>query len=360
LGTSGGDYAISAQVTLSPSDIQAEKQNNARSHSTGAVTIDTDVFYIEQGREKMRSTRYDDNLQAQTSQVVSTIAEHLLYKRVKRITLNQTPQTIVYGLRDDLATGGTLVAFTYSGEGVGAWFEYSSKGSIIDICSAYSIKDGRDEDELWALITYNGTDRYIEKMPYPARLKTVQKTETDQTLMDQGIILMDGWTTGTISVNDNNVISGLTAYDGLTVGCIVDDAWAGEYTVKENTIILESADIEDKYDGTYAIGLVYTAKAKTFEPTNGNQAGTALGTKRRWNKLYCRVLDSALPIINGTLPPDRTPETEMGVPEIIREGLQDLIIRNVGWDKGEITIEQDRPYPTHVLGVYGQFKVNNS
>ena len=52
IGTSGGDYSFSGEVTLTPSDVHAQKQNNARSNASKAVTVNTDVFYIEQGKEK--------------------------------------------------------------------------------------------------------------------------------------------------------------------------------------------------------------------------------------------------------------------------------------------------------------------
>jgi hypothetical protein len=99
----------------------------------------------------------------------------------------------------------------------------------------------------------------------------------------------------------------------------------------------------------------------TFEVAQGNnyQRGTGLGTVRKWAKLYVRLLDSALPIINGTLPPDRTPEMQMGIAEIVRMGLNDEIIRTSGWGDGSVTILQNRPYPTQILGLFGEFQLGN-
>ena len=75
--------------------------------------------------------------------------------------------------------------------------------------------------------------------------------------------------------------------------------------------------------------------------------------------MYVRLLDSALPIIQGQLPADRTPATPMDIAETIREGLQDVIIHDDGFDDGSITIRQDRPYPTHILGLYGEIGIGN-
>lgn len=358
LGTSSGDYTIQAQVTLSPSDVDPEKQNSARSHGTAPVTINTDVFYIEQGKEKIRSTGYSDDLNSQTSKDISLIAEHLLNSRVKRLALMKSPEVLIFGLRED----GSLVVIAYSHEmGTGSWFEFESQGTIIDVCGAYSTIN--DEDELWCIITYDGgVTRFLQKMPYPKRVFTVAEEPTDPHLVDQDMVLMDGWLTGSLTVGENNIITGLDQYEGLLVAAMVNDAYAGEYTVNDGAIILDEPPDDDvpNYSGTWAVGFRYEGLAKTFEEIRGNPKGTAHGTKRRWNWLRLKTLNSALPIINGQLPPDRTPATVMGVAEIIRDGLDDVGINVLGWEDGSITILQDRPYPTQVLGFYGEFGIGNA
>lgn len=372
IGTSSGDYAISSEVTLTPSDIKAEKQNNARSHESDAVVVNTDIFYIEKGKEKIRSTGYVRDLQSQSSIDISVAAENLMRPRGKRIELMQTPEVVMFTLRED----GSLTCISYVPEqDVGAWYEFVSQGHIEDIAVLYSnrLVDPLDpfgpkiaEDELWAVITYDGgLSHYIERMPYPNRDLTARLIEDKEdtggaTLIDQGIVCLDGWVIGQINAGDNNIIQGLDQFNGHTVAVLVDDAWAGEYEVVNGTIILDAPEIEENWVGATAIGFIYNGQVKTYEVNKGNQRGEAFGTMRRWNKLYVRLLDSALPVVNGTLPPDRTPETLMDIPEIIRQGLQDVIIRGAGWGDGSVTILQDRPYPTHVLGMFGEFNSNNA
>jgi hypothetical protein len=358
LGTSSGDYALQAQIVLTPSDVQAVKQNAARSHGASPVTINTDVFYIEQGKSKLRSTGYSDDLNSQTSKDISLIAEHLLNSRCKRLALMQTPEVLVFGLRED----GSLVVISYSHElGTGAWFEFESEGKIIDMTTAYSTTT--DEDELWAIITYDdGVTRFLQKMPYPKRVFTVAEYPADPHLVDQGLVCLDGWLTGTIATGDNNIITGLDQYEQLRVTATVDDAYAGEYVVVDGAIVLDEPPDDDvpNYSGTWAVGLGYQGLAETFEEVRGNPKGSGLGTKRRWNWLRLKTLNSALPKINGQLPEDRTPSTVMGTAEIIRPGLDDVGVTNLGWADGSITILQDRPYPTQILGFYGEFGVGSA
>jgi len=374
IGTSGGDYNLTAQVTLSPSDIQALKQNNARSHGSKAVTINTDIFYIEQGKEKVRATGYIRDVQAQSSKDVSLIAEHLLDARAKRIVLMQTPEVVVFILRDD----GSLACISYSHEQQNAaWYEFETQGEITDIAVCYTSSTGytppaydptdvlntmnTDEDELWVTVTYDGgTTHYIEKMPYPKRVFKAAVEPGDSFLVDQHLVNMDGWIRGTMTTGDSNVISGLGQFEGLTVACMVEDAWTGEYEVKEGIIILDAADIEDSYSGTYSVGFRYTATARTFEMAVGNNKGSALFTRRRWNRIFVKTINSALPTINGKLPPDRDPAVLMGISDIIKTGLQDVEIRDVGWGDGSLLIEQPYPYPTEILGIGGEYSSNNA
>ena len=358
IGTSSGDYALQSDITLTPSNVQATRQNSARSHGTNGVSVNTDIFYIQQGREKMRMTSYNDNIQSQTSQDISLVAQNLLETRVKRLCLMETPEVLIFGLRAD----GTLICISYSPEQLtAAWSELTCAGTVIDICGGYNAFTS--EDELWAVVTYdNGASRWIEKMPYPARVKTIRVDPADDALVDQNIVCLDGWITGTIASGDNNIITGLEQFNGLVVTAMVDDAYVGQYTVVTGAIQLDAPPPGDvpTYSGTYSVGFEYTAPAKTFEAVSGNPKGVGFGTKRRWAKLTVRLLDSALPKINGQLPYDRHPVTEMSVAEIIREGKQDLEITNTEWGDGSITILQDRPYPTHILGFFGRLEVEDA
>jgi len=170
---------------------------------------------------------------------------------------------------------------------------------------------------------------------------------------------MDSWISGTAV---DNVITGLAHLEGQVVAALVDDAWTGTYTVAGGQITLDDTNISgsEPYNGLSAVGLLYLGTLETLEHAAGNQRGTGHGTVRKWNKLFVRTLDSSLPIVNGSLPPDRTPATQMNIAETVRMGLVDHVMRQLGWGDGSILIEQDRPYPTQVIGVFGEFNSNNS
>jgi hypothetical protein len=356
VGTSAGDWRISAEVTIGPNDISASKQNYSRSDNSHPVAIDSSVIYIEQGQTKVRKTEYVRNSISFNSIDISIIAEHLFQIGVKRIVIMRTPEVLIVALRND----GTLVTLTY-GADIGAWTEITSQGHIIDICAYYSTVT--NEDVLYVNISYDyvveGPNFFnLEVMPYPSRgmLPLTSGFFPTPSLTEQGIICLDSWVRVTVV---DNVISGVGFLGPVAV--LVEDAWAGVYSVVNGTITLEDVNISvtEPYNGPAVVGYQYTGTMKTFEVAQGNALGTGLGTSRRWSRLFIRLLDSALPIVNGTLPPDRTPETFMNIAETLRVGLQDVDIRGAGWGDGSIEVVQDRPYPTQVIGLFGEFKLNN-
>lgn len=340
LGTSSGDWEISAQVALGPTDIQASKQNGARSYLTRPESVDTGIFYIEQGRTKVRATEYQRGKLGFSSTDVSTLAENLFHPGVKRMALMHIPQVVMAFVTND----GDLLMLSYAREqGVAAWTRLQTEGTIIDVCSYFST--ATNQDSFVCGVLRNG-HYFIEQMPYPHQLFTEDLTANQH-------VYMDSWERGTIV--DTNLVPVSSRLEGAILTVTIDDAYIGEFTVSNSEIVLPENE-----SGEYAVGYAYSAYAKTFEMMNTNPRGTSLGTARRWNKMYVKVLDSALPIINGQLPEDRSPSVPMGTPETVREGIQDLRISLLGYDDGAVEIEQNRPYPTHVLGLFGELGTHNS
>lgn len=372
VGTSAGDWRIGAAITLGPADIQANKQNYARSHQAVPVVIDNEVFYIEQGMNKVRMTTYQRQQLGFVSRDISVDSESLFHEGVKKIVILRTPEVVMFLLRND----GALVMMNYGvDEGdyrdrmSAVYSEVISQGYVHDIAAYYSTVS--NQDELYATMSYDYSEEgpnqyYLERMPYPSRTME-EYTYTDgplptlsTPLTEQGVICLDSWITATCT---NNLIEGLDHLANKEVGILVDDAWTGIYTVAaDGTVLLADPGITvtDPYNGIAAVGYTYTGTLKTFEVATGYDRGTGLGTKRKWNKLYARLLDSSLPTINGILPDDRTPEMQMGIAEILRMGLQDVHIRSAGWNDGSITIVQDRPYPTHIVGLFGEYNAEQS
>jgi hypothetical protein len=338
LGTSSGDWRIGAEVTITPTDIQANKQNKARSELAMATHIDTEIFYIEQGQRKLRVTQYVRNLTSFSSTDASVLAESLVSDSgIKRVTTSFLPEIMLSLVREN----GQPLFMTYSKEmGMMAYTEVVTDGFVNDVAAYYSLYNTQDYT-FWA--TERNGSYAIERMRYPCG-------KVCSPLTTNNVVHMDGWLSGTVAGLD---ITGLETLNGKSVGVVIDDAWQiKEYTVANGKITLP----KDFTGASYAVGLLYEGYLETFENPDNFQ-GTGLGTDRRWVDLYTRLYNSALPRVYGKRAPDRTPSSLMGESENVRPGLQDIRQNVSGFGSGSIKVVQDRPYPTQVLAFFGTYQV---
>lgn len=352
VGTSAGDFRAGAEVAIGPADVQLTKQNSARSFKTRAVSTHNTAFYVEQGRTKIRATVYGRQRNAWTSEDVSLAAEHLFRQKVRRIVLMETPEELAFVLRDD----GNLVVMhrTDSQNGnVIAWTEIVSRDNhfITDIAVNYSLDDEEDELVAYVFDPDSGVGT-IERMPYPHRVFEFLPDGVTGPLADNGIVLLDSWRAPAQDADGNLDVAPLSG----TVTVLENDNYLGEFVVNPQGLV----NVGRVLTGTITVGYGYRALVEPFEKAEGNPRGVGYGTKRRWNRLYVRILDSALPLINGRRPSDRSTATAMGNGELLRQGIQDLRDTGEGYANGIYRLEQDRPYPTHILGIYGEYQVDNA
>jgi hypothetical protein len=355
LGTSSGEWVISADVTITSSDIQAIRQNASRSHLAKPVQIDTEIFYIEQGNRKIRSSRYVRERGSFVSQNISLAAEHLVATHgVKRLAIQHVPEVMMVGVTGD----GQYISMTYEVMGqqtvAQAFTEHTTDGEIYDVAAYFSIYQNRDST--YFAVNRNG-NWLLERMRYPSSKEQLP-------LGENGIVLMDSWVNGDlIEINGEMVATGLDHMNGKVVHVLVNDAWVVESVTVDNGKIILPSD----YTGKFAIGLPYMqtedgdyayGELETFE-IDDNYRSTGMGTKRRWNSLTTRLLNSSLPKIYNRRDRDRTPVTPMGTHESVCEGIQDVEQNVQGYTDGSIHVIQDRPYPTHIIAFFGEYQVED-
>lgn len=339
VGTSAGEWTINAEVTITPTDISAVQQNNSRSHLTMAAQYDIDVFYIEQGMRKLIATQFGNDQRSFFTTNISVMAENLVSTfGISHIAVSTIPEIFFTMSRNN----GQPIWLAYDkNSSVLAFSECETDGSVYDIASYFSVDNQQD-------YTFYATKRnnrwVLERMHYPTSKSVSGLTES-------GVVHLDGWVTGIVS---RETITGLGHLEGKQVYVLIDDAWQiGEYIVSNGLIQLN----QDYTGRAYAVGLPYTGIMRTFEDNLNPNGTTALGTKRRWNRLTTRVLNSALPEIYNQRAYDRRPQIPMGTSDNVITGVHNITQNNVGFADGSITVEMNRPYPLYVIGFYGQYEV---
>ena len=147
-------------------------------------------------------------------------------------------------------------------------------------------------------------------------------------------------------------VGGLEHLEGKTVSVVVDDAVQNEKVVSGGQITLDRAGKKIE------VGLPYTSTLETTPYNDGSSAGTNLGTSQRWAKVFAKLVDSALPLINGERPASRDPSVPMDTPEKLTSGDFDIV--DLGWDLyGTITVVQDLPKKTQLVALYGIYQSNS-
>ena len=214
LGTSSGDWRISAKVTITPTDIQANQQNAARADLNMVSQVDTEIFYIEQGQRKLRVTRYVRDVTSFSSTDASLLAENLVSTSgIKRLTASYLPEVMMTMVRND----GQPIFLTYEKvNNVMAYSEMETDGFVGDAAALYSLF--LNEDYTYFALERNG-QWVLERMRYPCGKVCTPLTTNAK-------VYMDGWTSGVVaSTNGGRIIGGLGNLSGKTVGVLLDDAW---------------------------------------------------------------------------------------------------------------------------------------
>jgi hypothetical protein len=148
------------------------------------------------------------------------------------------------------------------------------------------------------------------------------------------------------AIPENLTITGLDHLVGEEVVIIIDGALEPRQTVAAGQVVVERAGTEA------VIGLPYNALARGLPPIRDGKARLA--------SLGVQLVDSALPKINGKRPDDRTPATPQDQAEPLRTGKFE-VDADLGWEaEGTFEIEQDLPFRTEVVAVFGTAQANRA
>jgi hypothetical protein len=322
VGTDIGEQVITSQGSLiTPTDRKADKQSGWGSVDIQPSLAGNDIIYISQDRTKVRAVNTFFNTASWTSVDLTWVAEHITRNKVIESIYIQNPNYQLYFLLGD----GTIVACTYDREHetIG-WMNLVTTGRFLSLTKTDSV----DGTILWAGVRRNG-QIFIEAID-------PEESQWEFT---------DSWVSKPIDVN--NLVTGLDHLEGLTVQVLVDGAIEPDQEVV-------GGEITTVNSGQFAVvGIEYEANMVTLPLSQGNKAGTALGSKRRYSEIQVQLYDSALPLINGQLPPDRSPATPMNTVEPNRTGIAE--VRSLGRDDGgRVTITQNLPKKTMVTAIFGK------
>ncbi len=333
IGTLTGEYIVKSDTGIVASDdIQIDRQSTHGSSFADARMIGDRIFHISAGGKKIRMMEYSFSKNNWISDEANFFADQLVENdHFTKIVWLPNPTNLLFAQRE--SGNGTL--FTWEAEvEVHGWSPYLLDGALVSC--AGGLVNGN------SVLTL-ATNRRTGIIDY-------EHTPIDPDL--DPTYYMDNWVSGTIG-GDNRTITGLAHLNGFDCQVLVDGAVHPNETPSGGSITLD-------FDATSTVivGLQYTPKVKTMPIDTGSQEGTTKAHFKQFSKYLVHILDSAVPLIDGSRAPTRFPATPMGTPEPLRTDFIEVSL--LGWDRqAQVEISQDLPVPLNILAVFGELSQEN-
>lgn len=411
VGTSGAEHTVNASssnAAITPTSIQQVARTYIGSNTQTPLVIESEVLFISKSKRKVRSFRYDFNIDGYQSEDLLFLAEHLPTSNIVSIAYASEPFSQIYAV---LAGGDMLVASYVRTQQVIGWTKYTTDG---DYRNVQTITSG-SKDDTWITVErdVNGTDTtFMERFDSGIGDNAAdvfsdgaivhtgsEKVITAITKASPGVVtatahgFSDGDRVrlsdvlGMTEVNNTTFIvanktantfelttlqaanvdtSGFTTYtsgglvnelfltvtntdfaplEGATVQVKADNAVHPDAAVASNAITLTYFVHE------IVIGRSYTT---TIEPLSQNfdiGFGPMRSQRSRHVNFGIEVYRSAAPLVNNELVPIRTSADPMDQALALFSGF--LKYGNMNWDDAfTVSITQSRPLPLTLLGIF--------
>lgn len=332
VGTDLGEYVLeSTGPIITGSDASAVQSSAYGSSDLSAIPYGNQILYVTADSRKLLAINYEDRVQNWVATDLTWIAEHLTEAYIQDFHSLRAPDYQLVVLNRD----GSWLQCTYDNvAGVLGWQRHETRGEVVSITSSRSANG----DILWAAINRNGKI-FINRM----EPSTFQRHHLDSWVRRYVQEDVNGW-----------FIDDLEHLAGLPVEVIQDGSLSPTGTVDEFGVLRLTRNSSE-----VIVGLTYKGTIVTLpeEPSGGND--TYSGSKKRNSNIYVRLANSAMPLVNGERPADRSAATAMGNRELNKS--KDINVRSLGWtDQGEIDITQDLPLRTEIVGIFTKLGVNKT
>ncbi len=333
VGMDTGEHIILAEGggIPTPANVDTEQQSAYGSSRVQAKRVGEQIAYVTSDRRRLYISTYSRDDLGWISEDVSYSAEHITAGLLREIELSTDLFNVLW-----LPTlEGKLVGVTYDPRRkIIGWHQHQTDGFIVTT----TVLKARGLSELWigVLRDHNGAlELHFEKADTEFKL--------------------DSFLEFTVAT-PQTTFTGYEHLDGRTVQVLADGAVHPDVVVGANGNV---GEITLQLAATHiAAGLGYSARMITLPIDMLTQDESKASYEKSWIRIYLRLLNSAVPLVNGTRLPTRNEATPMGEREPYRT--EDVDMANLGWDLyGAIDIEQDLPLHLTVMGVFGELDMDN-
>ena len=311
--TSDGPAVINA-------DIDTQQQSAYGSARINVDWVSNQIAFTSWDQRRLRLINYVSNSRNIDSSDLTFPSEHLTFALITEMHHAAHPVNRIWCPMAD----GTALSCTFEKDrAVSAWAPHNTVGLIKSI----TVAEEQGHSVVYMLINRKNGLRLVR--------------------LGRKELFMDEYAERGYP-DPTNIVDRLEHLEGDTVQVVGDGNLYPNAVVSGGEITTDGPAASN-----YVVGLPLPRLLETLLIDDIRGGESSVASKKSWNRIFVRVFESIIPIINGKRPPDRTALTPMDEREPNRS--VDHIVHNVGWDyEGTITIAQDLPFNLIVTGIYGE------
>lgn len=261
VGTAGGEVTVDAgsNTGVTATNIRQTARTYLGSASQIAQTVRDETLFIQNSARKIRTLRYDFNIDGYISEDLTFLSEHMTEGGIKEIVFSQEPDNIIYAVTNN----GDLLSLTYDrSKKIIAASMSTTNG---DFKNVSSISEG-EVDQVWVAVerTINGvTNQYIELF-----------------VEGNGVDDLDAFQDSYLTLSENKSITGVSLASPAVVTAASHGFSDGDIVVIKDLVDPHESELDaDKTNITELNKCVFTVANKTtntFELTDND--GTNIDT----------------------------------------------------------------------------------
>jgi hypothetical protein len=336
IGTVGGEFAMFGgnDSPLTPTNVTVRKQSTRGSLGVSPVEVGSSLLFVQRAGRKIRELNFNAEAGAYKSPDLTLLAEHITANFIVEMSYQQEPDSIVWCVIDS----GDLVAFTYNPEQEVLAFGQRTTDGEFESVATIPHPDAAG-DQTWVIVNRRiqaQDHRYIE-------------------YMDPTLLVDSGLNYSGVSVSS---IAGLDHLEGKAMDIVamnLNDSYIvyPQATVAGGEVTLVGPEVTSAQ-----VGLHYTPQFVALRPeVKMHNGGTSQGRKKRWVEVFVRLYQSLGLTINDDEMPFRMANDSMDTSPPLFTGDKRVTVAG-GWNReGQLTITQNQPLPSTILGYFGTLDV---
>jgi hypothetical protein len=335
IGTEVKEYIVNSQAgVIYVGDFSIQEQSSYGSAFVRPVKIGDLLVYVSPDRRKIRAMQFQFVEDRFLSTDLAFFSEHITQGRIKEMAWQQDPDNILWVVLDD----GTYIGLTYErSNNVWGWHSHNTKGTVLNIGAAASI----DNSKMFL---------YVNRAQSPEVVNSIDAYRRDDVLDGQVKVDLGA---PSLTVDGFDALFNNEAGIGpAIVEVFADGNYMGEMTVTSPGRLTFTSPVS-----SVQAGYSFSQKLVTLPLNKGGQNGASEPWFKGFNKLYVKIYDSFIPLVNGIRPPSRQPSTPMN--QMQGKTTEVLEISQTGYElETRVTIEQDLPRKLTVIYIAGELDQN--